>query len=590
MKLRYIIPSFITALTMMVSCSEEFEPSYQDGLRVSKSYVSINASGGVSDISVTSATDWAINTEEIPEWLTVTPTSSGAGQTKVTFQADAILGSRNAQLHIISSNSLVQEINILQGETSTDTLTVAQAVALVKSGNISGGSVIVRGIVCKINEISASYGNATYFLSDDGSFDANNNLEIYRGAWIDGEKFTKGDEFDLGDELVIKGTLVDYKGQPETPQGGSMVISIKKSLIKLVEPTDAPVISKNGGEVKIKLAYKGIGVVPALPTNASWVHFADMELYKGTVTAVNPTPADTAIVKFTVDENNAEKREATVEFKCTDGSNTSKLSYTIVQETAVANPAKGTGTKNDPFNVTAALAYTKALGDDVKSENDVYVTGIISSVKYTYSAQFGTATYNISVDGNEDNVFTVYGSYYFDNKPWEEGNTQIAVGDVVVVCGKVINYKGTTPEFASKENWLVKLNGASGGSGDTAEPGTLDNPFTPAQALEEAGKLENKTKSESDYYIKGKISSIKYTFSAQYGTAQFNISEDGATTGDQFLVYGTYYLGNRAWAEGDTQIAVGDEVIICGKLTNYNGTLETANKENYIYSLNGKTE
>ena len=101
---------------------------------------------------------------------------------------------------------------------------------------------------------------------------------------------------------------------------------------------------------------------------------------------------------------------------------------------------------------------------------------------------------------------------------------------------------------------------------------------------------EAKEKSDVDYYIKGKISNIKYTFSAQFGTAQFHISEDGSAEGDQFLIYGTYYLGNRPWAEGDTQIALQDEVIICGKIMNYNGTLETANKENHIHSLNGKTE
>ena len=50
------------------------------------------------------------------------------------------------------------------------------------------------------------------------------------------------------------------------------------------------------------------------------------------------------------------------------------------------------------------------------------------------------------------------------------------------------------------------------------------------------------------------------------------------------------YLGNTDWAEGNKQVQVGDEVIVCGKLTNYQGTPETASKEAYIYSLNGVTE
>jgi len=36
-------------------------------------------------------------------------------------------------------------------------------------------------------------------------------------------------------------------------------------------------------------------------------------------------------------------------------------------------------------------------------------------------------------------------------------------------------------------------------------------------------------------------------------------------------------------------LKVGDEVIILGNITNYNGTYETAQGKNYLYSLNGKT-
>ena len=117
--------------------------------------------------------------------------------------------------------------------------------------------------------------------------------------------------------------------------------------------------------------------------------------------------------------------------------------------------------------------------------------------------------------------------------------------------------------------------------------GSLTNPFTVVGAAQEAGKLAVGEISTNNYYIKGKISSIKYTFSEQYGVATFHIY-DGVTKTNQFYIYGTKYLGNRNWITGDTQIKIGDEVIIYGKLTNYNGILETADRENYIYSLNGK--
>ena len=120
--------------------------------------------------------------------------------------------------------------------------------------------------------------------------------------------------------------------------------------------------------------------------------------------------------------------------------------------------------------------------------------------------------------------------------------------------------------------------------------GTLENPFSPAEASAFASiMLGTGETTEESYYIKGKISSIKYTFSAQYGTATFYISADG-TTANQFYCYGTYYLENTPWVDGYTQIKEGDDVIIYGKLANYNGTLETANRQAYIYSLNGKTK
>ena len=44
------------------------------------------------------------------------------------------------------------------------------------------------------------------------------------------------------------------------------------------------------------------------------------------------------------------------------------------------------------------------------------------------------------------------------------------------------------------------------------------------------------------------------------------------------------------WTEGMGQIAEGDEVVLCGKVTKYKTTYETSSKKAYVYSINGKTE
>ena len=252
------------------------------------------------------------------------------------------------------------------------------------------------------------------------------------------------------------------------------------------------------------------------------------------------------------------------------------------------------GTATDPISVADAIANAKAIGTEA-SAKDFYVKGKISSIKFEYSAQYGTATYNISDEGSTGTVFTVYGSYYFDNKSWQEGQTQIAVGDEVVVCGKIINYNGNTPEFADKKNYLVSLNGKTSSEvvpvenpEDKMDHGTAASPINVADALADAIAIGTKA-STNDFYVKGKISSIKYEYSAEHGTATYNISEDG-TAGTEFTVYSSYYFDNKSWQEGDNQIAVGDEVIVCGKIINYNGnTPEFASKQNYLVSLNGNT-
>ena len=94
--------------------------------------------------------------------------------------------------------------------------------------------------------------------------------------------------------------------------------------------------------------------------------------------------------------------------------------------------------------------------------------------------------------------------------------------------------------------------------------------------------------------MKGKICKIAskgtYTEGGTYGNASFYLSADG--TGDgEFYVFRALYLGNVKFEAGKTDIAVGDEVIVCGKLMNYQGnTPETVSGKAYLYSLNGKTE
>ena len=128
----------------------------------------------------------------------------------------------------------------------------------------------------------------------------------------------------------------------------------------------------------------------------------------------------------------------------------------------------------------------------------------------------------------------------------------------------------------------------NGGETTTYEPegdGTKDNPFNAAAVIEYASQLEPGQESDVDIYIKGKVVSIREQYSTQYGNATFYISQDG-TANQQFYIYRVLYLGNKKYTDGDL-LNVGDDVVICGRVTNYNGTLETQQNKAYLYSLNG---
>ena len=272
--------------------------------------------------------------------------------------------------------------------------------------------------------------------------------------------------------------------------------------------------------------------------------------------------------------------------------------------------ATGDGTLDNPFNAIAAANAAKELGSGNVSEQVYYIKGKVVSiatdkngVEQNYDqGNFGNASFYISDDGTSTNQFYCYRVLYLGNKKWTAGaGDLLKVGDEVIVCAKLTLYN-TTPETNQNDGYLYSLNGKTeGGSTDdgiATGDGTLANPFNAVAATNTAKALGSGNTSDKAYYIKGKVASIAtdkngnvQNFDFQtYGNATFYISDDG-TSANQFYCYQVLYLGNKKWTQGAGDILkVGDDVIVCAKLTLYNTTPETQKGEGYLYSLNGKTE
>ena len=261
---------------------------------------------------------------------------------------------------------------------------------------------------------------------------------------------------------------------------------------------------------------------------------------------------------------------------------------------------EGDGTLENPFNSAAANQTALLLESGTESAEKYYIKGKVVSINTNYDADptFGNATFYISPDGTSNGQFYVYRALYLGNKKYTADLGEILKeGDDVIVCGTLTNYNGT-PETAQSKAFLYSLNGVvvDVPMGKPEGDGTLESPFNATAANQYTAKLANSAKSDKNVYIKGKVARIAtdkngvaQNYDAGFGNATFYISDDGTEDTETFYIYRALYLGNKEYVSGDI-LKVGDEVIICGKVTNYNGTYETAQKEAYLYSLNGKTD
>ena len=106
--------------------------------------------------------------------------------------------------------------------------------------------VYVSGIISQIKELSTQFGNASFYISDDGKTEGSQ-FYVFRALYLNGDKFTANDQIKVGQKVVVKGSLVNFKGNtPELAQGGQ-VVSVEGSGTTTPEtPTSGDITMKAG--------------------------------------------------------------------------------------------------------------------------------------------------------------------------------------------------------------------------------------------------------------------------------------------------------------------------------------------------------
>lgn len=547
MKLRYILAALAAGLSLtMVSCSEEDDYEVLDELQVSKSVVSIPMTSGSDQITITANASWSFDETTIPDWLTVSPLSGNDGQTTVSFSADSTLVGRNAELKINVSNTQ-QYVNVIQGIKTAEPSTCAQVIA-GDDGKLYQVTGTVTGIA------NTTYGN--WYLQDETG-------EIYIYGTVDASGSYNWSSFgiEVGDIVTVQGPKTTYNGTVELVDVS--VVKVVKSLLKII-PSDLT-LDYTASDQTVKAWVKsGSKFSWSIGEASSWMQ----------VTATNEV-ADTVFVSLRVSENEeASPRTGNITFTATNGSQSTTQTLSVYQ--GVNTDKFLAGTIRKPYTVAQAIAAT----DNGQTSDTYYVSGIIRKID-NVNTKYGNAQYWIADDETSETLFEVYRGLYFGGAKFTSED-QIAVGQKVVVSGKLTKYN-TTYEFAAN-NQLITIDGLGEASGN----GTAENPYNVAAVV---GLLKAGTQPAEAVYIKGYVSSDA-GISTSYGNATYWIADSGADA-KVFEVYRGMYFGGAKFTSMD-QLSQNDEVVVKGVLTSYTDkkgvtTLETKAGAPLI-SRNGKTE
>lgn len=122
----------------------------------------------------------------------------------------------------------------------------------------------------------------------------------------------------------------------------------------------------------------------------------------------------------------------------------------VTPDTPSVNP-QGKGTADDPFNVDAALKYITDGGD---ANTEVYIKGKISKL-VKYNEKYNNINYNI-VDEKSGQELQVYAGLGLDGAEFQ-ALTDLKVGQVVVICGKLTTYNGT--KQIDKNSKIISITG-----------------------------------------------------------------------------------------------------------------------------------
>ena len=280
--------------------------------------------------------------------------------------------------------------------------TVAEALAMSATEDV-----YVTGYISTITEVSTSFKNATYRISDDGT--TTGEMIVYHGKYINNTDFTEEnkDNIHVGDKVIVRGGLVLYNSAMQLAAGNYL----------------------------ISIEYPEVAIPTFAPTAESFLESVEVTLACST---------DGAEIRYTLDGTDPTATSTLYENAFALTATTTVKAIAIKGGTTTAIVSK-TYTKQEIMTVAEALASSAATG--------VYVKGIISTITEV-STSFKNATYSISDDGSTSGEMIVYRGKYLDNTDFTSED-QIELGDEVIVYGNLVLFNSAMQ--LTTGNYLISL-------------------------------------------------------------------------------------------------------------------------------------
>lgn len=382
MKIKHLFLSVLAMASVAVACNKNEDPSSdKPSLTLNPTELTFEIAGGTKTVAVEANREWSIaDADKIPSWLkvektsdteiTVVATGKNEGKDQTCTVTVRMVGVKKT-FTVTQKGEGGEVTPVEEGDGSKEkpysaTQALAVTSALEKDAK-TDKEYYVKGIVCEVKEISTQYGNATFWISDDGSNDKATRFYVFRAKDANGASITDPNRVKVGDAVVVYGIFQNYFGNtPQVSQGGQ-IISVNGG-----DNPDTPVQDpKSATGVVVAVSAQGF----LLKTESGLQYVFDSEI-KPTVKV-----GDNVTVDGFKDEHNGIEQ--------------------IIKYTVKTNSEGNAVTHPEPTEITAAniAEYNTNLGY-VKTSGILTISGNYYNLNIEGASLKGSLSYPVNVDAS----------------------------------------------------------------------------------------------------------------------------------------------------------------------------------------------